>query len=490
MASFFAILLLIIPIQSQAQGMVDTGQASCYNNRHAIRCPQPGEPFYGQDAQYQSRKPAYKDHGNGVVSDLNTGLMWSKGVYPVKTTLVYANQIAKTLKIGGFSDWRVPNIKELYSLIDFRGYTGFSRQRNTGTTPQNAIPFIDTDYFGFLYGNTQARERYIDAQWLTSTQYVSLTMKQMLTLFGVNFADGRIKGYGYRNYYRGGWDVKKFFARYVRGPLYGQNRFKDHGNGTITDQSTGLMWMKADSGKGLSWKDALSYAENLTYAGYSDWRLPNAKELQYIVDYSRSPNTTQSAAINSRFKVTPMTNEAGQKDYPYYWTSTTHLDGPTPGRMAVYLSFGRAMGQMRGTTMDVHGAGAQRSDPKEGHPSLGHGPQGDAIRIYNYVRCVRGGAIRKNAEHAAKNRYPNNINTAAFSTYASTATATKVTRTVSSATQSRFAKHFINKLDKDKDGRVSRQEFDGPAARFDVHDINRDGYLSENETPTPPPFFR
>ena len=42
---------------------------------------------------------------------------------------------------------------------------------------------------------------------------------------------------------------------------------------------------------------------------------------------------------------------------------------------------------------DVHGA--QRSDPKSGTPVLeapGHGPQGDDLRIYNYVRCVRSGA--------------------------------------------------------------------------------------------------
>ena len=45
---------------------------------------------------------------------------------------------------------------------------------------------------------------------------------------------------------------------------------------------------------------------------------------------------------------------------------------------------------------DVHGAGAQRSDPKTGDPAgfpHGHGPQGDVIRIYNYVRCVRGGEV-------------------------------------------------------------------------------------------------
>ncbi len=50
------------------------------------------------------------------------------------------------------------------------------------------------------------------------------------------------------------------------------------------------------------------------------------------------------------------------------------------------------MGYMNGRWMDVHGAGAQRSDPKTGDPDdwpTGHGPQGDAIRIYNYVRLVR-----------------------------------------------------------------------------------------------------
>jgi hypothetical protein len=49
-----------------------------------------------------------------------------------------------------------------------------------------------------------------------------------------------------------------------------------------------------------------------------------------------------------------------------------------------------------GGWVDVHGAGAQRSDPKLGNPAqfpFGHGPQGDAVRIYNYVRLVRGGNV-------------------------------------------------------------------------------------------------
>jgi len=150
--------------------------------------------------------------------------------------------------------------------------------------------------------------------------------------------------------------------------------------------------MKADSGKGMNWADALAYAANIEVAGHSDWRLPNAKELQSIVDYARSPDKTRSAAINPVFESTVIKNELGERDYPYYWTGTTHTRSGGHGRAAVYVAFGRGMGCMHGRWLDVHGAGSQRSDPKAGNPAdfpRGRGPQGDAIRIFNYVRCVR-----------------------------------------------------------------------------------------------------
>ena len=77
-------------------------------------------------------------------------------------------------------------------------------------------------------------------------------------------------------------------------------------------------------------------------AGHSDWRLPNAKELQSIVDYTRAPAVTQSPAISPLFQVTQL----GDGEYPFFWTSTTHLDGPPDlrGRAAVYVAFGRATG--------------------------------------------------------------------------------------------------------------------------------------------------
>lgn len=376
-----------------ASVVVGTGQDRCYDTFVEIPCPEKGEPFFGQDAQYQGKSPSYQDNNDGTVLDLNTGLTWSKGVDPVKVSLVEAETIAKAMRLAGHADWRVPNIKELYSLIDFKGYTGFAGgPPNRFAIPANAVPFINTDVFSFRYGDVSQGERFIDAQWLSSTRYGSTTMHGDQTLFGVNFADGRIKGYGYRRPGRM-VDDKKFFVRYVRGPVYGVNQFVDNRDGTVSDRSSGLMWSQKDSGQGMTWEQALHYAQGATLAGYTDWRLPNTKELQYSVDYSRSPDTTHSPAIDPVFNTTSIINEAGQEDYPYFWTSTTHKDGPQPARKAVYIAFGRAIGQMGGQILDVHGAGSQRSDPKVGIPRLGQGPQGDAQRIMNWVRLVRGGEV-------------------------------------------------------------------------------------------------
>lgn len=366
--------------------IVDTGQQLCFDSAAVISCPQQGEAFFGQDAQYSSASPRYVDNGDGTVSDLQTGLMWQQGVGD-KVTFSQALTGAESFDLAGYSDWRLPTIKELYSLIDFSGTdpSGWDEKSNA------LRPFIDTTYFEFNYGDTAGGERIIDAQFWSSSEYTATTMFGSATTFGVNFADGRIKGYGRENP-RGEMTQ---YVRYVRGnSVYGENDFLDNDDGTITDRATGLTWMQDDSGEGMYWEDALTYCENLEWATYDDWRLPNAKELQSIVDYGRSPLKTDSAAIDPLFVVSQLLDEAGDIDYPYYWTSTTHVNQMMGGGNAVYIAFGKAMGFMQGTWIDVHGAGAQRSDPKSGEPSdypEGHGPQGDAIRIHNYVRCVRGG---------------------------------------------------------------------------------------------------
>lgn len=403
---FLRMISLALPTYAIAAGVSladapfpipDTMQDTCYGETQEIDCPEPGEAFYGQDAQHQGPQQSYTDNGDGTVTDNVTGLMWIQtpdlngdGVIDIDDKRTLEEALAETLTIGGYDDWRLPSITEMYSLMNFNGIDPSGLQ---GDDTSSIRPFIDTTVFDFGYGDTEAGERLIDGQMASSTRYVSNTMHgRDETLFGVNFADGRIKGYGLT--LRGA--DKEFYVMYVRGAEgYGVPNLADNGDGTVTDAASGLMWAQADNGEALSWKDALAWAEQMNaegYLGYDDWRVPNVKELQGLVDYTRSPDTTDSAALDPVFEISKITNEAGELDYPFHWSSTTHANfTDQPGTFAAYVSFGRAMGYMNGWT-DVHGAGAQRSDPKVGDAAdfpEGNGPQGDAIRVLNYVRLVR-----------------------------------------------------------------------------------------------------
>ncbi|MBI4512110.1 MAG: DUF1566 domain-containing protein [Deltaproteobacteria bacterium] len=393
-----------------AYAIVDTAQATCFGTGGAMSCPAAGDAFFGQDAQYLGTQPSYTQSADGLtILDNVTGLTWQRSPdtngdgsisYADKLTYTSASAYCQGINAvghGGFKDWRLPSIKELYSLIDFRGIDPSNVQ---GTDTAGLTPFIDRTYFGFAYGQTSHGERIIDAQYASSTTYVAATQQ----MFGVNFADGRIKGYPAAESIG-----KRYYVQCVRGnTAYGVNDFVDNGDQTITDKATGLMWTKGDSDRALDWQRALDWvqAKNAEkHLGYSDWRLPNVKELQSILDYSRSPDTTQSAAIDALFNATSIINEGSQPDFPWYWASTSH------GLGATYVAFGRAQGWMKippsaacYTLYDIHGAGAQRSDPKvagnyqalgsacSGGTAYGHGPQGDVQRGSNFVRVVRGGA--------------------------------------------------------------------------------------------------
>ncbi|MDF3128163.1 DUF1566 domain-containing protein [Kiritimatiellaeota bacterium B1221] len=461
----FLTLRMTIAAAEYPYPIVDTSQTTAYGN------------VEGQDAHYAGNAPSYQVNGDGTVSDQVTGLMWTRDPGE-KITLDEALAGAETCRVGGYSDWRLPSIKELYSLVQLNGTDPDPMSAASG----NLKPFIDDTVFKFVYGDAAKNERIIDSQFASRTKYVSTTMKGDATLFGVNFADGRIKGYGLRD--PRGRGAKTFFVLYVRGnEAYGVNQFKDNGDGTVLDEATGLTWMKSDSVEDMDWPTALAYAENFEYAGKSDWRLPNAKELQSIIDYTRSPDTTDSAAIDPIFESTAIINEGGQKDFAHYWTSTTHA-GIQRSDTAIYFAFGRALGWMtdrqsgKKILMDVHGAGSQRSDPKVGDASVypyGRGPQGDVIRIQNKIRLVRGGdsveKIDAPATEAVKMETQSVPSTPA---HIQTPPAPSGAR-------------FISRLDRNGDGKIAGSEFDGPPIHFSHFDKDHDGFISEAEAPAGPP---
>jgi len=101
------------------------------------------------------------------------------------------------------------------------------------------------------------------------------------------------------------------YVRCVRGetlPTSAFNFSTVNGDVIVKDEQTGLIWQKSYVSS-KTWQQALSYCENLTYAGYSDWRLPNKNELAALVNYE---------------KYNPASNFPGMLSQ-YFWSSSTDL---------------------------------------------------------------------------------------------------------------------------------------------------------------------
>jgi len=89
---------------------------------------------------------------------------------------------------------------------------------------------------------------------------------------------------------------------------------RDDATNIVTDNTTSLQWQDDAVGSTMEWQEAIDYCENtLTLGDYSDWRLPNKKELLSIVDYSK-----YNPSIDSQFQNITSSN---------YWSSTTHANG-------------------------------------------------------------------------------------------------------------------------------------------------------------------
>lgn len=67
-------------------------------------------------------------------------------------------------------------------------------------------------------------------------------------------------------------------------PALAMDRYEDHGNGTLTDNRTGLMWATTDNGHPINWPSALYYCQKYHGGGHTDWRLPTIAELRSLYD--------------------------------------------------------------------------------------------------------------------------------------------------------------------------------------------------------------
>ena len=160
----------------------------------------------GDPAERVCNPKSYTDLGNGIVRDNVTGLDWQQATAPGTYAWQGALDYCSSLALGGYSDWRLPSIEELSTLVD----------------AGRIEPAIDTAYFP----DTAA------------SGYWSSTV----SLYGA--------GYAWDVHFSPGWvdyaeTSDESYVRAVRGePLQTAHSFIDNGDGTVTDTSTGLEWQQ------------------------------------------------------------------------------------------------------------------------------------------------------------------------------------------------------------------------------------------------------
>ena len=262
----------------------DTGQTISYTST------------FGEDNDYTIYSPYFTLNGNGTVIDTVTGLMWQQ-VDGGEMTIENATTYCSTLTLGGFTDWRLPSAHEGFSILNH----------------QNSNPALNTTVF------TSTSAEY----WWTSDRQANDNTKVWATNAG-----GGIGNHPKLETISAG-GIKHFHVRAVRDintPTVIVNHFTDNGNGTITDNITNLIWQKINYTDSLTWENALTYADTLSLNSYTDWRLPNIKELQSINDVS---------IINPSINTIYFNNIGVTK----YWSSTT-LPNQITKAWYLYTQFG------------------------------------------------------------------------------------------------------------------------------------------------------
>ncbi len=242
----------------------------------------------GEDSDYTIHAQAFTNNGNGTITDNVTGLMW-QSVDNGESTWENAVANAASVTTGGYNDWRLPTPHELFCLFNH----------------QVSNPALNTAFFP---NHPVARAGY----WWSSDLYGTSTTNVWCT----NEGGGLGPKPKSETISAGG--TLRYHARYVRGAKQtnGHN-YVSNNDGTVTDLDTGLMWKQLPR-TAATWSAALADIEGLTDAGFSDWRMPNVKEMESLVDYTMTTFTSLTNIKPPAHRLLFPSATATS-----YWTSTT-----------------------------------------------------------------------------------------------------------------------------------------------------------------------
>ena len=248
---------------------------------------------FGEDSDYTIYPLSLTDNGNGTITDNVTGLMWQK-VDSGEMTWDTAVVTAASISLGGFTDWRLPGPMESLSIFDY--------ERN---------PALNSSYF---QSNASGAAQY----WWTNSFYANDATR----VWSTNAGGGVGPHLKTQTISAGG--ASRFHARYVRGAASTlSHNYYNTLDGTITDIDSGLMWTQSPSAS-LNWNGALLWADSLTTAGHTDWRVPTVKELQSLIDITLASATTPANAK------TALNRTLFPGALPTAYWSATAVKAPTP----------------------------------------------------------------------------------------------------------------------------------------------------------------
>ena len=191
----------------------------------------------------------------------------SEKTYTWNDALSYCDNLV----YAGYSDWRVPEPLELMTITDYSAYDSCEADSDEYTsTLVNRLYFKDI-MPSFAVGSNL---------W-TSKENLDDSSRAL----GFNPKHGHVYSYPLKTY--------RYNVMCVRGNKLPKANFTNKsaaGNfaSALIDLTTGLMWQKSFTEmENETWENALSYCENLTQSGFSDWRLPNKNELVSLVSYDK-----------------------------------------------------------------------------------------------------------------------------------------------------------------------------------------------------------
>jgi uncharacterized repeat protein (TIGR01451 family) len=323
-----AAFIMISPVFSIA-GLINlpqTGQVTCYNTSGTV-IPCAGT---GQDGDIRAGVPwplpRFVDNLDGTITDELTGLMWLQdancffpvylGSYwqDVLTVLADFNLHPENYSCKNyptspapFSDWRVPNIIELESLFNEEADStvwlinqGFKNVQYAAWSSTSWVhaPGISawSDRFQYQYLLPQPKDSYFSLMPVRGGQHGTPDPTYLANLWrtGQDLCYDNSDPGSPINCAGTGQDGETRM-----GITWPDPRFTDNSDGTVTDNLTGLMWLKAiNCFEGKAWQQALDTVKGFNAqpgdyscvgytAMYSDWRLPNRTELMSLTDFSQ-----------------------------------------------------------------------------------------------------------------------------------------------------------------------------------------------------------